>query len=728
MRVRNFGRQSTLRWCVLASLAAPSAHADEAPKALDRIEVKGVAVPSPLDEKPAVGSRLGLSARETPAALETLDQAQMQARGARTSIEAINAAPGVVAASLPTSPGITTMRGFAGGAISLLYDGIRQTAGPLITRDYDTWSFERIEVLKGPASVLYGEGALAGAINLVPKRPQFGELKWSATLGAGSFGTRRAGVDVNVPLSDTAALRAVASDNRSEGYVDDTDSKRQAGLVSFAWRPSDAVMLDVSLDRFRDDYDTANWGVPLVPFAVAQDPSRAVTTANGYVVDRSLRKRNYDVADGYSRSTADWARTRLAWQIDDTWRFVNELDRYSAERRWQNTETFTWNAADANLRRSTTHITHDHDYWVERASFSADGEIAGRRNRFSVGAEYSESDFYNQRRFGTTTPVDLRDPQRGLFPTGDEAALFPGAGNRVDFDSASQVAALFVEEALNVSPRWLLVAGVRQDRIDLERTAIDYNAGTRTDFRRTYSPLTWRAGAVFNAAERTQLYAQYSRAVAPVGSLFLISQANARFDLTTGEAVEIGVKSTLWDERLDLTAAAFWLRQDDIVTRDSNNVNLSIQGGSQSSRGIEVGASARLTPQLHLDANLAVLDARFDRLIEAGGANRAGNVPANVPERIASLFAVYDIAGTPVSLSLGARHVGRSYTNNANTIRLGAYTVVDAAVSWRLPLGELALRGRNLTDAFYADWNGGAADQPLLGAPRSVELTWTVTR
>ncbi len=478
----NHGRRPSLRWCVCLSLACPTAQAEEAPRTLDRVEVTGTTAPSPLDETPAVGSRLGLATRETPATLDVLDETQLQARGARTSIEAINAAPGVLAAALPSSPGVTTMRGFSGGAISLLYDGIRQTAGPLITRNYDSFSFERIEVLKGPASVLYGEGALAGAINLVPKRPQFEAPRWSATLGAGDFGARRAGADANAPFGERAALRAVVSDNRSDGFVDDTDTSTQAGLFAFRWRPHDALELGVSIDRFRDDYGTAYWGTPLVPFAAARDPSRIVTSANGYVVDLATRRRNYDVVDGYSRANADWLRTRLAWQLSDHAQFVNELDRYAADRRWRNTETYTWDAAAANLRRSTTFITHDHDYWVERASYVVDADLGGLRHRFSAGVEYSESDFFNRRRFGTTTPVDLHDPQRGHFPTGDEALLFPGAGNRVDFDSASTVSALFVEEALNLGTRWLLVAGLRHDRIDLDRVVSDRNTGTRTAF------------------------------------------------------------------------------------------------------------------------------------------------------------------------------------------------------------------------------------------------------
>ncbi|MBW8807515.1 MAG: TonB-dependent receptor plug domain-containing protein, partial [Lysobacter sp.] len=162
------------------------------PKLLDRITVEGVATPTAsLDSPNSTGSRLGLSARETPAMVEVLTQDQIQARGLRGSVEALNAAPGVLAGQLPSSPGMTSMRGFSGGAIALLIDGVRQTAAPLITRDFDSWSFERIEVLKGPASVLYGEGALAGAINLVPKRPNFDGQAFSALAGWGSFGSQR---------------------------------------------------------------------------------------------------------------------------------------------------------------------------------------------------------------------------------------------------------------------------------------------------------------------------------------------------------------------------------------------------------------------------------------------------------------------------------------------------------------------------------------------------------
>ena len=115
---------------------------------------------------------------------------------------------------------------------------------------------------------------------------------------------------------------------------------------------------------------------------------------------------------------------------------------------------------------------------------------------------------------------------------------------------------------------------------------------------------------------------------------------------------------------------------------------------------------------------------RNDALIEAGGANRRGNTPPNVPERIASLFASYGFERVPVTVSVGARHAGRFYTDNANLYRVDGHTTVHASLAYRFANGELTLRGRNLGDAFYAEWAGGASDQFLLGAPRSAELEW----
>lgn len=354
----------------------------------------------------------------------------------------------------------------------------------------------------------------------------------------------------------------------------------------------------------------------------------------------------------------------------------------------------------------------------------SDTRIGGHRNRLSLGVEYSKSDLAVPRRFGSTTMVDPYAPQRGAMSLAETAANFPDG--RVDFDSTTKVASIFAEEAFNLTPRLLLVGGIRYDRISLQRGIADLNAGTKTAFARRYDPVSWRGGIVYDLAPKTQIFAQYSYAVAPVGSLALLSAANAKFKLTTGRSVEGGLKTSLWNDRLDLTVAGYWIKQDDILTRDPANSSApAFQGGSQSSRGVEVSASAAVTRQLRLDASLALLNARFDTLVEAGGADRSGNTPPVVPERVASLFGIYRFDGVPITLTGGARYAGHFFTDNANSVRVRGATVFDASIGYRLPFGDITLRGRNLTDRLHASWFGGSARQITLSAPRSVDISVT---
>jgi iron complex outermembrane receptor protein len=238
--------------------------------------------------------------------------------------------------------------------------------------------------------------------------------------------------------------------------------------------------------------------------------------------------------------------------------------------------------------------------------------------------------------------------------------------------------------------------------------------------------VSWRAGVVVDALPQTQLFSQYTYAVAPVATILLISQANAAFDLTTGTSVEGGIKTTMAGGRVDATASMFKIAQDDIVTRDPNNFNISIQGGKQASTGVEFSVSTEWVRGLRLHGTAAFMDARFDTLLEAGGVNRAGNVPPNVPERTAGFWAGYQIRNTPITISGGIRYQGRFFTNNANSTEVSSFTILDAQAGWRIRTGEITLRGRNLTDALYADWTGASANQVQLGAPRTVDLSYHV--
>ncbi|MFT4054547.1 MAG: TonB-dependent receptor [Novosphingobium sp.] len=715
-----------------ALLLAPlPALADDATSSRGDIVVQGQVDHLRLEARGTTGSRLDLTARETPATLETITQPDLQFRGLRTTREAFAGIPGAISGNVPGNPATVMMRGFSGAAVSVLQDGVRVSTSTVVQRDTNTWHFDRIEVIKGPASVLFGEGALGGVINKVTRKPTFDGNHMDALLSIGSFETVTAAGGVNYQLSDTLALRADASNMRSDSlYGVDDNRTRSTGLTaSVLWRPSADLSILVAVDHFNDLYDSTYQGLPLVTAAAARDPSDVVTSTAGLVVDKALRHRNYNPDGAYSGADETTLRSRIDWTLGDGWNWATDLTWYSAERAFVLSDTQTFVAASAafpegSFSRTVQRFHHDHEFWNLRSALSSDNVIGTWRNRFTVGAEYNHTDFASLRQQAPTdvvAAVDPWNPEVGSFPTSDSAYT---RGN-VLFDSTLRTLSVFAEDALNLTPRWLLVGGVRYDDIDLERAVTDYNAtpGTVQRANPHYHPFSWRLGTTYDLTRGLTLYAQYTTATVPVSTMLLQSITNTAFRLTKGRSVEAGLKLSAFDGRLTLTGAGYWIRQDDILTRDPNDATLTVQGGSQSSRGGEFSLALSPTRRLSLGASLGHVDAKYDELVEAGGAVRTGNRPINTPTTTASASFAYVLPGTPLTLSGFASHVSGFYTDTANTIRVEGRTTFDAAVAWQLGgQASLTLRVRNLTDKFYVEYSGYSTTNVYIGAPRSVEL------
>src|SRR5690606_32434377 len=567
-----------------------------------------------------VGSRLGLSIRETPAVVDVVTQEDFQIRGVRTALEAMNAAPGLTSGNLPGSIGAASMRGFH-RAINYLYDGVRMANSDVGVRNWDAWSFERIEVIKGPASVTSGEGALAGAINFVPRRPHTERLASQVFASYGSHDTMRVAGDINVPLGERAAVCSNASLSRSGGWVDDTDSESRAGRIALLLEPTDTLSILLSVDRFEDELSTAYYGTPLVSAEIARKPSSLVSGRAGLVLDKSMRRLNFNVTDGDMGSETTWLRARLDYRLSDRWRIVSDSSWYRSDRHWLDADEYRFNPATGLIDRGATIITHDHDYWSQRIHAAFDGMLAGRRNRLVAGFEIGETDFFTLRRFGNAGAVDPFAPVRGRF-LADTPANF---ATRQNVTAEVKAVAVFAENALNLTPKLLLVGGVRLDTFELDRRVLDVNTDIGSSYGQDYDPVTWRVGAVYSVRPDKQLFAQFTSAALPVSSLLFMNATNASFDVSTGESFEVGAKMSFLDSRLELTASLFDIRQDDIVTRDPNNPAVTIQGGRQSSIGGELALKWKATDELTVELGGTLLTAQFDKLIEAGGADRSGN-------------------------------------------------------------------------------------------------------
>jgi iron complex outermembrane receptor protein len=683
-----------------------------------------------LDDRSQTGGRLGLSARETPASVEVLTRSDMEIRGLRTARETFDAVVGAVAGNVPGNPAVVSLRGFAGNTVSILQDGVRVSASTVVQRDTNNWHYERVEVLKGPASVLYGEGALAGIVNKVTRKPAFGERRLETLLSVGSFGTVFAAGGVNVPIASDLAVRADASYQRSDSLydVDDNDTFSAGLTASAAWRPSERLSVLFAVDHFEDRYGSTYQGLPLIPQRYALRPSRAVTSSEGLVADRALRRRNYNPQGAFSGADETTLRSRLDLRLGDGWKFALDLTGYSADRAFLLADSQTYAPPSAafpggSFEQSYQDFRHDHRFWNARATIGSDRRIAGMRNRFSLGVERNATDFVSLRRQTPPTalpPIDARNPGVLSLPNSPAFSV-----SDVTFDSVLKQTAVFAEDALNVTPEWLLVGGVRWDHISLDRTTTQNVSGATDRNRPTFDPISWRIGTTWELAENVTAYGQYTTAVSPVSSLLLASIANSRFELTDGRSYEVGVKASGWNGRVSLSGAAYRIEQDNILTRDPANPAVAVQGGRQSSTGFEVSTSVAATRSLRLSGGLSHVRARYDELAEAVNGvrvDRRGNRPINVPATTVNASALYTIRDR-VTLGAFVRHASAFYTDTANTIRVAGHTVVDASVA--LPVSAqatLTMRGRNLTNAFYGEYSGYPTTNVYIGAPRSFEI------
>ena len=679
--------------------------------------VEELVVTGTLAQKTETGGRLGLTNRETPAIIDVLTQEDLQLQGLDSAIDALNAAPGVVAGNNPGAIGLGSMRGFTRGT-NFQFDGVRTSTPGSEFRNWDSWSFERIEVLKGPGSVVAGDGALVGTVNFVPRRPVIGKkgIDWLASTG--SFNTSRLAAGADIPLGQNIAARLDAVGSRTDGWIDDTESDTLAFNGSILFRPTERLSLAFAIDHFEDDFNSAYYGTPLIPRALARSPSDAATGPGNLVLDEAMNEVNFEVLDGAVGSDSTWYRSRLDYSFSSNWSLRNDLSYFDGFRHWAGADTYSFTASNNLISRLTSRITHDQQVLFDRAHVNYDGPLMGNRNRFTIGMEAMLTDYDTLRRFGSVASVDPFNPARGLFPAADTPANF---GTRQQGAAEVDNYAVFIEDAYNITDALLLVGGVRFDAIDLARSLQNVTTNTVATFGNDYQPTNWRMGAVYDLQAETQLFAQYSSAVVPVSGLLFINATNTTFDLTTGETFEAGIKSTAFGNRLQYTASIYHIEQDDILTRDPLNPNITIQGGTQSSTGFETSVSAALTDTLRLDLGLAVLNAEFDELIEAGGADRSGNVPTNTPERLADLTLTWSPAGMPLSVYGALRHNGDFYTTNSNLYKVADVTMLDAGLTWRAGFADITLRGRNLTDEFYAEL--GFTDSVMIGQPRAVEVS-----
>ncbi|MBK5340566.1 TonB-dependent receptor [Pseudomonas sp. TH49] len=694
----------------LCLLALNNASADGQPLTLPTGTISAPAVDEEsvsLTTPTTAGSRLNLTAMETPASVESLSGEQVRARGDRSVQDAVSRSTGISRTGTPGDGGTSLQaRGFTGqSSVMQLYDGNRMYSGMgTVTFPVDTWSVQRVDVLRGPASVLYGEGATGAVVNVIPKKPFEGEIENHLRLGYGSYDSQQQAFDSGGSLSDTLSYRLNLNRLRSNGWIDRGDSSSDFISAALRWQATDDLTFTLAHD-YGDQRPQNYFGTPLI---------------NGQLQD-SLRNKNYNVRDDQQHYNDQWTRLTSDWQINDAVSASNELYYLKAQRRWQNAENYNFDAATQQLSRSGYFgIGHKQEQVGDRQTFTFKHSLFGLDSQTVSGVDYNRIRFQlnSNSPFNDVLPngqaLDLYHPQPGYFESANPY--------RDQFDSTTRQMSVFAENRTQLSERWSLVTGVRRDYVHVDRNnLVD---GSQSD--KTLTGNNWKAGLVFALTPQTSFYGQVATSTDGIGGLISLSPSQQQYDLSTARQTEIGMKQLFWDQRGEFTLAAYRIVKKKLLTDDPGNPTLKQQVGQQSSNGLEASLDLQLPHAWQLQANAAIVKAKYDDFSEVVNGQTLsynGNRPVDVPRRTANLWLNKNLSDD-LKAGAGVRYVDARYADMANRNELPSYTVVDATLSWQaLRNTTLGLQVNNLFDRQYAQSQYNEGQQWILGEPRSFFVT-----
>jgi len=588
------------------------------------------------------------------------------------------------------------VRGFR--ATSYAIDGV--VTSPLAERpevQRDLANIERVEVLKGPASVLYGRGDPGGLINLVTRRPTF-EPEGSLDVEAGTHDFYRLGGDVSGALNadKTLAGRLTIATQTDRGSRDTfRGNDRTFVAPSLFWQANDStrVNLDLEYTHQSGQFD------------------RGLVAVNGKV---NLPASRY-LGESWSQQTAtksaatlrvehdanDWLTLRQVLRIDDS-----HNDRLSVDPR----------AVSANgrtLTRRATDSTEDLHTVDSQSEAILKLQTGPFQHTLLAGFEYVHGRIDVDADRATLASIDIYNPVYGARP--GNFAFNAKDDNRLDLYS------LYLQDQIDLSEQWKLLVGARYDQT--EQTDVNLDADlVRTRSKIDPSKVTPRLGLVYQPRDWVSLYASYSTSFRPQTA---IAQGNAVLDPETGVQYEIGAKLELIPDQLSATLAAFDLTRKHVAATDPTDSDYSVQTGEQRVRGVELDVTGQPVPGWKIIGNLSALNAEITKDTTYAEGNRL----VGVPRLSGALWSTYQIqSGSLKGLGFGAGliAVGERQGDLANSFDVSGYTRVDASVFYDIdPKTRIALNGRNLTDRKYIE-TVSEATEIYAGAPAQLLASLTV--
>lgn len=637
-------------------------------------------------EEVATATRTNTPAKLVPQAIDSVKASELTAFGQPTLSEALTGIPGVNASGDTRFDGVN-IRGFS-ASNDFYLDGFRDDMQ--YTRDLG--NTERVEVLKGPAAVLYGRGSTGGIVNRVSKKPQKG-LESSLSAQVGSFDSRRLAADLNGEAGEQVQVRLNLAQEDKDSFRNGVTSKRTLLAPSVNWEINDK--LNWLLQYERNEHDrTPDRGIPGVNGRPANVPKE-------YVYSDTRR----DFIDDVAQST----RSRLSWDINDQWQLRQQLGYTSLDSQFDN--TYVTSVKGDKVTRSRWQQDLKANSLISNTEVEGQLQTGPVEHRLLVGFEQNWQErtpkLYQN---ATAIPAgNLYDP--GSLPTYDGAMkLSSDANHKV------RGYGLYVQDQLSLGD-WHLLAGLRRDDFTVTSRRNDLNKEETV----SVTSLSPRLGLVWNPIEEHAFYASYSKTFTPVGGELIgitPGDKNNNLDPQHTRLYEGGVKSDWLDGRLATTLSLYRLEMYNKRSKDPLDPTKVILTGLQRTEGIELSARAQLTDELYLRGGIAIQDAEQVK----ADADLQGKRPMNVSRQNGELFAGYQSGKQGWFGETGVTAVGDRFADNANTTTLPGYARFDARAGYRWQQWEAQLSVENLTDHDYFV-SATSASQIMPGTPRQLHLS-----
>ncbi|MFM9924869.1 TonB-dependent siderophore receptor [Variovorax sp. H27-G14] len=652
--------------------------------------------------------------RDIPQAVNVLPAQLLRDQGATSMQDALRNAPGVSFNAGDGQRDQVVIRGFSAIA-DWFVDGVRDDA--LYFRDLsDT---ERIEVLKGPAAVLYGRGSSGGLVNRVTKKPVFERPFGDVSLGLGSHDFKRLTADLNTPIGENMAFRLNVAREKSGSY------RNQQFIDRYNIAPSLAIKFSPQTDlllQYTNAYDQR-----LTDFGIPALNGRPVNVPIGTYYGSAFGKRDDTTTTRVQSFTATLNhRFSEALSVRNTTRYSTyKLDRFNT------LPSGTTDPVRLTVGRTRGFVDRDESSWFNQTDLTWRNALGGFKQEWLVGAEFGQQEkrLYSVSSATGYERVSILNPVSAPAPAPIPLASYL-ASSAIPSNSTFKTAALYAQNQITLAPQWKALVGGRYDVF-----------GQDTSFERTLAPLSRtdrkfspRAGLVWQPTDAQSYYVSYSRSFQPSAETFALSTGNTANDPEITVNKEIGAKFDFMDGALNLTTALFNLERSGIKNTDPTNPARQINVGTQRTNGMEIALAGKLPGRWDISAGYAYLDARMVKSLATVSSQQLpvgaaipvqGKVASLTPRNSAFVWLMKDL-GSGLSAGGGVNYVASRYASLSNLVTLPSYVTADLAANYKTGRYELAVNLKNIANKKYYVSAHGSVDNLIMPGPgREVQVTLT---